>query len=126
MNYFTKSGIWGILTALIKGIIFFIACILLFSAVFFLFTVNEAYIPICLRGLMLLTAFLTGIWSSAKEISKGYLRGLISGLLLTVVFIVFSLFLSEKTVTQSAVTYLIMIVISVFGGITGININNTK
>lgn len=123
MNYFTKSGITGILTALLKSVIFFTVCILIFSAVFFLFTVNETYIPICLRGLMLLTAFLSGVWASKKESSKGWLRGLISGLLLTVIFLVFSLFVSGKTITQSAVTYLIMIIISVFGGITGININ---
>ena len=123
MDGFNKGGIAGILSAVLKGVAFFAICVLLFSAVFFLFTVNESYIPICYNGLVFLTAFFVGIWSSKNQSTKGYLRGLFGGLAFTLLFMVFSSLYGGKPVTHAAVTYFIMIIISICGGIIGINVN---
>ena len=116
------KGIKRFALAVLKGILFFLAGVIIFSAVFYFFTVNETYIPIVRSGLVFLTAFITGLWSSKGETSKGYLRGLASGLILAVLFITASKIFGESPVLKSVVTYLIMIVIATIGGIIGINV----
>lgn len=116
------EGIKGLALAVLKGIIFFILCVLIFSAVFYFFTVNETYIPICRSGLIFLTAFLTGLWSSKGQSTKGYLRGLFSGLILAVLFMAASAIFGGSPILKAAVTYFIMIIVAICGGIIGINV----
>lgn len=123
MNGFNKSGTAGVMKAVLKGILFFGICVLLFSAAFYLFAVNEDYIPIFVSGLLFLTAFLTGIWSSSGKSTKGYLRGLFAGGALVTLFMVFSSFYGGRPINQAVLTYFIMLVISVAGGIIGVNLN---
>ena len=123
MNGF--NGIKEIIFAVLKGMVFFAIGVLIFSAVFNFFTVNESYIPIVRCGLLFLSSFLTGIWSSKKQTSKGYLRGLISGLIFAALLLIFSLVTNGGShIMKAAVTYLIVIIMSVLGGIIGINVNN--
>lgn len=116
------KGIKGLALAVLKGAAFFITGVLIFSAVFYFFTVNESYIPIVRSGLVFLTAFLTGLWASKGEISKGYLRGMAGGLILAVLFMTASKLFGTGPVLKSVVTYFIMIIIAISGGIIGINV----
>lgn len=116
------NGIKGMSLAILKGIAFFIAGIIIFSAVFYFFTIDETYIPILRTALIFITAFLTGIFSSKKELSKGWLRGLISGVVLCILFIAGSKLWGGNAVLKSAVTYIIMLALSTLGGIIGINV----
>jgi len=116
------NGIKKMALALLKGIAFFLAGVIIFSAVFYFFTVSETYIPILRTALIFITAFLTGVWSSKGETAKGWLRGLLAGVLLSVMFIIGSKLLGGLPIMKSAVTYIIMAVISTLGGIVGINV----
>ena len=116
------NGIKKMALALLKGSLFFLAGVVIFSAVFYFFTVPEEYIPILRTALIFITAFLTGVWSSKGVASKGWLRGLVSGILLTVLFIIGSKLWGGPSALKSAITYAIMVAISLLGGITGINV----
>lgn len=116
------NGIKKMAFAILKGVLFFIAGVVIFSAVFYFFTLPEEYIPILKTALIFITAFLSGIWASKGLASKGWLRGLIAGILLIVVFIIGSKLWGGPSALKSAITYLIMVAISLFGGIVGINV----
>ena len=122
MNGF--KGIKEIIFAVLKGILFYAVGILIFSAVFNFFTVNESYIPAVRCGIMLLSAFLAGLWSVKGSLSKGYLRGIISGAVFAVIFYLFASFTGGDTGLKTLATYLLMIIMSALGGIIGINANN--
>lgn len=119
MDGFNK--VKGVALSVLKGISFYILLVLIFSAVFWLFSINETYIPIIKSGLSFLTAFLTGLWSAKNGSDKGYLRGLFSGIFLVLLFMAISLIFGGESLIKSAVTYFIMIIISISGGIIGIN-----
>ena len=116
------NGIKKMAFALLKGVAFFIAGVIVFSAVFYFFTIPEEYIPILRTALIFITAFLTGVWSGKGVASKGWLRGIVAGILLSVLFIIGSKIWGGASVLKSAITYSIMIAVSLFGGIVGINV----
>ena len=117
------NEIKGILTAVLKGMIVYLVSVVIISAVFYFFTVNENYIPMCRSGIAFLCAFLTGVWSVKGKNTKGYLRGLFSGIISAVILMGISSLLGGRPISNAAVTYFIMVVISVCGGIIGINVN---
>ena len=116
------NGIKKIAFALLKGISFFLAGVVIFSAVFYFFTIPEEYIPILRAALIFITAFLTGVWSGKGATSKGWLRGIVAGILLSVLFIIGSKIWGVPSSLKSMATYAIIIAISLLGGIVGINV----
>lgn len=111
----------GICKATAIGTVFFAVFTLLTSAVFHFFTIKEDIIPVAFKIILFLSAFLTGILSSKNAGSKGYLRGITSGMIF--IFIVSVLFwiLKKPTDGKDVITYIIMLLLSFFGGILGIN-----
>lgn len=58
--------------------------------------------------------------------SKGYLNGIVFGILISFVFILLSLVLKEKFVMSTIIYYLIVIITSSIGGTIGINKRTTE
>lgn len=110
-----------LMLAVLKGVLFFVLGASLFSTCFYLFTVNEAYISIARNALMLLTAFFTGLFASQRESSKGYLRGFFAGLVLVILFTVVSKISGGGNFISSVITYSLMLIIAIIGGMIGIN-----
>lgn len=111
----------GIFKATVAGTVVFAILTLLTSVVFYFFSVKEEIIPLAFKIILFLSAFVTGILSSKNASSKGYLRGIASGMIF--IFIVFVLFwiLKKPTDAKDGITYTIMLLLSFFGGILGIN-----
>lgn len=107
--------------AVLKGTLVFVFGALTLSACFYFFTVNEAYIPIARNALMLLAAFFTGLFASKSESSKGYLRGFFAGLALVILFTVVSKISGGGNFISSVITYSLMLIIAIIGGMIGIN-----
>lgn len=113
--------IFGVLKAIIFGILLFVLLTLIGSAVFYIFSLPENIIPIVFNIILFSSAFITGIKTSQKAHSKGYLRGLLGGFLLVLVMAVVFWIFKKPITAKSYITYMIMMLLSSFGGIVGIN-----
>lgn len=124
MNEATKKEnnfIKGVLKAVLLGIVIFSALILLISAFFYFFKIKEDFIPITFNIILFASAFLVGIFSSKNALSKGYLRGLASGILFIGFTVLLFLIFKKTIVGKDGISYTIMLLLSFFGGILGIN-----
>lgn len=111
----------GILKAVIFGIILFSVLTLFVSAIFYLFTVKEDIIPVAFKIILFTSVFVTGIFSSKNASSKGFLRGIASGVIFICFILLLFSFFKKATDGRDLITYIIMLLLSFFGGILGIN-----
>lgn len=115
------NSVFGVLKADIFGILIFVILTLLTSAVFYFFMVKEDIIPIAFNIILFLSAFVTGIKASHTAQSKGYLKGFFSGIILVILMAVIFWIFKKPITAKNYITYIIMILLSSFGGIVGIN-----
>ncbi len=124
MNEQTKkknTGAGTVVKAVITGILMFFILVLIFAFVFFTFMPKSSYIPTVFYIIMFLCAFITGVKSSASHKDKGYLRGLISGLIYVGILLIIFIFLKKPFTAKTYITSLIALLISSTGGVVGIN-----
>ncbi len=116
-----NTGAGTIIKAVITGVLMFFILVLLGAFVFFTFMPKSSYIPTVFYIIMFLCAFITGVKSSASQENKGYIRGLISGIIYVGILTVIFIFLKKPFTAKTYITSLIALLISSAGGVVGIN-----
>ncbi len=114
-------GAGSVVKAVIVGVILFFVLVLIFAFVFSKFMIKSSYIPTVFYIIMFLCAFITGVNSSRAHTQKGYLRGLISGLIYVGILAIVFAVLKKPFTLKTYITFLIAILISSTGGVVGIN-----
>ncbi len=126
MNEQTKTkntGAVSIIKAVLIGTLIFFALVFISAFVFSYFMIKTSYIPTVFYIIMFLCAFLIGVKSASSYKTKGYLRGIISGIAyIGILFIVFAI-LKKPVTAKTYITSLIAILISSTGGVVGISKN---
>ena len=108
------------------GFLFIFAALLLAAGIFYLFSINENYISGILHFIVYSGSFFTGINSSKNAPDKGYKNGMLSGLVFGGVYTLISIFLNGADPINIIVKLSIILIISMFGGIIGINLKKKK
>ena len=73
----------------------------------------------------LITIIYTGIKIGKNTTSKGYLGGVLNGLVYILIFWLLSVITANNLTVKSVIYYIIMLVISIIGSIVGINKKKT-
>ena len=115
-----------ILKAAAIGFIFTLAALLIVSGVFYLFTIDEKNIPAILNLILFSSSLIVGVNSSKNAPDKGYQNGLVSGAVFSIGYAVASVFLNGFEPFSLVVKMIIILIISTFGGIIGINLKKKK
>ena len=115
-----------LLKAAAIGFIFTLLALLIVSGIFYLFSVNENYISIALPFIVYLSSFITGINSSKNAPDRGYQNGMLSGLIFGGIYTLISVFLNGADPLGIVTKLLIILIVSTFGGIIGINLKRKK
>ena len=116
-----NTGAGTIIKAVITGVLMFFILVLISAFLFFTFMPKSSYIPTVFYIIMFLCAFITGVKSSASQENKGYIRGLISGIIYVGILTVIFIFLKKPFTPKTYITSLIALLISSTGGVVGIN-----
>ncbi|MBR1385607.1 MAG: TIGR04086 family membrane protein [Bacilli bacterium] len=75
---------------------------------------------------ILLIIFIVCFINGKKINNKGYLEGIKIGLIIDLIFIIIRLLLKKKITLYKLLFYIIVLLISIFGSITGINKKKNK
>ncbi len=122
MNQPEKEGVptvsKRIIGAVFFGWLFLLAGVLLSAFVFHIFSLPEGGIPWVSAILSYIAAFLCGFFAAKDAKRKGFLKGFWAGVLFVVVYLIVVLAVQARFRIWNA---LILLVLSVFGGIVGIN-----
>ena len=108
------------------GFIFIFIALLLTAGIFHLFSINENFIPSVLNFIVVLTSLIVGISASKSALDKGYQNGMLAGLIFGGAYILVSIFLNGADFVGILVKLLIILIVSTFGGIIGINLKKKK
>lgn len=127
MNQPEKEGVASvskrIITATVVAWLFLFAGILLSALVFHFFYLPEGAIPWVSGILTYIAAFLCGFIAAKGAKQKGFLKGFWAGVLFVVVYLVITLIFGEGIRIGNS---LIFLVLSVLGGILGINVKTKR
>ena len=122
MNQPEKEGVSSvskrILSAVLVGWLFLFAGVLLSALVFHIFSLPEGAIPWVSAILCYIAAFFSGYLAAKGVKRKGFLKGLWAGVLFVVVYLIVALVMQSQIKIWNTI---ILLVLSVFGGIVGIN-----
>ena len=122
MNQPEKEGVQTvskrIIGAAVVGWLFLLAGVLLSAFVFHIFSLSEGAIPWVSAILSYIAAFLCGFLAAKGVKSKGFLKGFWAGVLFVVIDLIVVLTVQAQFRIWNAI---ILLVLSVFGGIVGIN-----
>ncbi|MCT4595013.1 MAG: TIGR04086 family membrane protein [Anaeromicrobium sp.] len=131
MSYKNKMKIGGekIFWTYVKGI--FTACTLMlvmfiFLALLITYTnVSESIIPMASTICLVITAIINGMYVAGKRKKKGWLNGIIAGIIYMLVIIFLSwVFMKEFKLSISILYKSIMVLASsIVGGMIGVNLN---
>ncbi len=115
---YIKGGLVGILITLIA--------MLLFSAVLLFFNIDRTYaVPFATISIAL-GGYIASRFAAKKIGDKGYIIGLIIGLMVFVVITVLSLALGNSMSLNTLFHFIIILLSSMVGGITGVNRKSHK
>lgn len=118
-NAYLFGGILGVLATL--------AAMLVFSAVLLFFNIDRAYAAPFATISVAIGCFIASRHSAKRIGNKGYLTGLIIGTVVFVVITVLSLIIRQNGFTLNTLFhFIIMMLASMVGGITGVNQNKHK
>ena len=122
MNQPEKEGVQTvskrIIGAAVVGWLFLLAGVLLSAFVFHIFSLPEGAIPWVRAILSYIAAFLCGFLAAKGVKRKGFLKGFWAGVLFVVIDLIVVLTVQAQFRIWNAI---ILLVLSVFGGIVGIN-----
>lgn len=122
-NVNKKSAyLWGA----ILGVLASLAAMLIFSAVLLFFNIDRAYAAPFATISVAAGCFIASRYTAKKIGDKGYLVGLIIGAVVFVVITVLSLILGNGFSLNTLFHFIIMMLSSLVGGITGVNSNKHK
>jgi putative membrane protein (TIGR04086 family) len=121
MNASIKYVISICITFLLLLLFSFILAIL----VYFEVLTNNSY-KILLLLFLVISVFSGSYYLGFNSLDKGYLNGLICGIIICVLFSAFSLIFKSSLNFSSIIYYFVIIITSLIGGTIGINKKTTK
>lgn len=127
MNDSEREGVYSvgkrILLAAVAGWLLLFAGVLLSALVFHIFYLPEAAIPWVSGILTYISGFFCGFRSAKGTRRKGYRSGLYAGVVFVIGYAVITLIYAGQF---RPIQTVILLILSVFGGIIGINATKTK
>lgn len=117
-NAYLIGAIFGVLTA--------VAAMLIFAAVLLFFNIDRAYAAPFATISVAIGCFSAARHTAKKIGDKGYIIGLIIGLVVFVVITALSLVIGNGLSLNTLFHFIIMMLASLVGGITGVNQNKHK
>lgn len=120
-----KTGL--IITGALIGISITVLAMLILSFIMLVFGLDDGLSAPFATLSLGLGAFSAAFYASRKVGSRGYLVGLIVGIISFLTVLLISLFVSKQSIGANTVFHLVIIVISsLIGGILGVNFKSSK
>lgn len=117
-----SAYIWGG----ILGILLTFVSMLVFSIVLLFLNIDRAYATPFATISIAIGSFIASRYTSKKIGDKGYLIGIIIGTVVFIVITLLSLIIGNSLSLNTLFHFIIIILASTVGGITGVNQNNHK
>lgn len=129
-NEFTKKDninkksayIWGAMLGILSALV----SMLVFSAVLLFLNIDRAYATPFATISIAIGGFIASRYSSKKIGDKGYLVGLIIGIVIFIVITALSIIVGNSLSLNTLFHFIIILLASIVGGITGVNQSNHK
>lgn len=114
-----------VITGVLKGYAFAVVMLLIIAAVITYTSVSETYLSGAISVVTVLSIIISAVSVSKKNRTMGWLHGMITGLVYSIVLYVFAaVFLSDVGVQKSfIVSIAVGAVCGALGGIAGVNMN---
>ena len=109
-----------------------ISLFLIFSFAFLLNTLNyfnsikEDYYRFFILVFLIISIFTGSYYLGSKTESKGYQKGIMFGLLISLLFIILTLLFKDTISSSSIIYYMIIIITAIIGSTIGINKKTTE
>jgi putative membrane protein (TIGR04086 family) len=109
-----------------------ISLVLIFSFAFLLNTLNyfnsikEDYYRFFILVFLIISIFTGSYYLGSKTENKGYQKGIIFGLLISLLFIILTLLFKDTISSSSIIYYIITIITAIIGSTIGINKKTTE
>ena len=127
MNGSEREGVSSVskraIGAAITGWLFLISTVAISALVFYVFTLPMEYAPWIVGILTYLAAFITGYRGAKRAKRKGFVNGFWAGVIFILGYFILSLIVKKPLRIPNC---LILLILSMIGGIFGINAKKTK
>lgn len=123
----TSLNIKNYLVAVVIGVVVSFGFMLLFSAAILYLNLDRAYAAPFATISIAAGTFFASFYIAKKRGDKGYLVGIITGVLVFAIITVLSLIINRSGITKNTLFHLIIIVLSsTVGGVLGVNKGKNK
>ena len=127
MNGSEREGVLAVskrvIGAAIVGWLFLICTVAIFALIFHIFSLPMGWIPWVVGCLTYLAALLAGYRSAKRAKQQGIVKGFLAGVLFVLIYLAVNLITGQPL---RLINSLILLILSMIGGIFGINARKTK
>lgn len=122
-----ENKIPSILICVLMSVAISFVFMCLFGAMVYFLDINRKLMPFLSTVSVGLGCFITSLFAGKKTKEKGYKTGGLIGIITFVIITVISFIIGKQSITLNTLFHFLIIVISsLIGGITGVNISNRK
>ena len=112
--------------AVLSGFILVFVAILIAAGAYYAFLIDESSIMMTANIIVYAASLFVGILASKGAIEKGFKNGFIAGAFFAAIYLFLTSFLGYRSIVTMLIKLALILLISTFGGIIGINLKKRR